>query len=636
MIPDFKTYLKESVWGSIRKKSLGLETRIEDDVNKLDGEAFVGYIKQHYECVGTEYEPFIDVEKCITVPLFVVSNKTQFLSFNEKIDTVYLSVHSMLRDNPVYDQLRNEFSVEEKAYSYPGHFTKDDIIRPKMGYGSKKFFLEVIDFLLKNTGEPFKPLLIKKDSVYESVWGDIRKKSIGQEERKETSIDEYSIDNFFKYLKDTYDTVSESYLQTGILNSGSRYINTTIFVQGQNYISLFYNDGRKDEIYLNIMKHEKFEPLVTSRITAFISIIKDVFVVRNTNPSDKQQEGYGIKASKEYPKGRNTLYRKVLNMAIIAFSPKTKKDSYMAIKPKDPTILNESVWGNIRKKSLGQEERLEDDVNLLDKEGFYQYLLKHYEPVTDEVSIKCGYIFINIPLFTQKKTVQKILLNPGEQRIEIRKPLLDNWPDNIRALMFDKYKVVHAISDISKDHMYYITPREGEGDNKFFIDVIETILDNTKKPFLKRSMNESVWGDIRKKSIGQEIREEDNINNLDGRAFVDYLKQQYDSPMSSSRGDSFVILYRGTITILLSYILDSAMMKTGDYEYLFYDLEKNVIYISEYSKIYKHPIFKKLCNKFDVKKKAYKSSMSNDTTIKPKNGDTSKRFFMELIDFFIV
>ena len=151
-------------------------------------------------------------------------------------------------------------------------------------------------------------------------------------------------------------------------------------------------------------------------------------------------------------------------------------------------------------------------------------------------------------------------------------------------------------------------------------------------PKFKTYLKESVWGDIRKKSIGQEIREEDNINNLDGRAFVDYLKQQYDYPTASKTGDSFVVLYRETITILLSYILDSAMMKTGNYEYLFYDLEKNVIYISEYSKIYKYPIFKKLCNKFDVKKKAYKSSMSNDTTIKPKNGDTSKRFFMELIE----
>ena len=30
MIPDFKTYVGESVWGSIRKKSLGQEERLED------------------------------------------------------------------------------------------------------------------------------------------------------------------------------------------------------------------------------------------------------------------------------------------------------------------------------------------------------------------------------------------------------------------------------------------------------------------------------------------------------------------------------------------------------------------------------------------------------------------------------
>ena len=30
MIPNFSTYLKESVWGDIRKKSLGQEERIED------------------------------------------------------------------------------------------------------------------------------------------------------------------------------------------------------------------------------------------------------------------------------------------------------------------------------------------------------------------------------------------------------------------------------------------------------------------------------------------------------------------------------------------------------------------------------------------------------------------------------
>ena len=42
--------LSESVWGSIRKKSLGQETRIEDDIDRLSYDDFVKYIKCAYEC----------------------------------------------------------------------------------------------------------------------------------------------------------------------------------------------------------------------------------------------------------------------------------------------------------------------------------------------------------------------------------------------------------------------------------------------------------------------------------------------------------------------------------------------------------------------------------------------------------
>ena len=36
MIPNFKTYLIESVWGDLRKKSLGQEIREEDNIDDLD------------------------------------------------------------------------------------------------------------------------------------------------------------------------------------------------------------------------------------------------------------------------------------------------------------------------------------------------------------------------------------------------------------------------------------------------------------------------------------------------------------------------------------------------------------------------------------------------------------------------
>ena len=38
----------------------------------------------------------------------------------------------------------------------------------------------------------------------ESVWGDLRKKSLGQEVRTEDDIDGYSYEEFLEYIKDTY------------------------------------------------------------------------------------------------------------------------------------------------------------------------------------------------------------------------------------------------------------------------------------------------------------------------------------------------------------------------------------------------------------------------------------------------
>ena len=49
MIPDFKTYISESVWGDIRKKSLGQEERQEDDINHLDCRGLYEYLKNTYE-----------------------------------------------------------------------------------------------------------------------------------------------------------------------------------------------------------------------------------------------------------------------------------------------------------------------------------------------------------------------------------------------------------------------------------------------------------------------------------------------------------------------------------------------------------------------------------------------------------
>jgi hypothetical protein len=49
MIPDFKTYLKESVWADMHRRSNGEIVRKEDDINHLGYDEFFVYLTEHYK-----------------------------------------------------------------------------------------------------------------------------------------------------------------------------------------------------------------------------------------------------------------------------------------------------------------------------------------------------------------------------------------------------------------------------------------------------------------------------------------------------------------------------------------------------------------------------------------------------------
>ena len=48
MIPDFKTFIKESIWSDIQDRSMGNTVRKEDSVNNLDRNDFYDYLKNKY------------------------------------------------------------------------------------------------------------------------------------------------------------------------------------------------------------------------------------------------------------------------------------------------------------------------------------------------------------------------------------------------------------------------------------------------------------------------------------------------------------------------------------------------------------------------------------------------------------
>jgi hypothetical protein len=55
MIPDFKTYIKESIWSDIQDRSAGETIRKEDDVDLMDADAFLQYLKDHYDSRTIEF-----------------------------------------------------------------------------------------------------------------------------------------------------------------------------------------------------------------------------------------------------------------------------------------------------------------------------------------------------------------------------------------------------------------------------------------------------------------------------------------------------------------------------------------------------------------------------------------------------
>ena len=111
----------------------------------------------------------------------------------------------------------------------------------------------------------------------------------------------------------------------------------------------------------------------------------------------------------------------------------------------------------------------------------------------------------------------------------------DMWPGYIKRRLEEKYNIEDGTYKNGEIPLKRILPKEGETDNMFFLDVIDTILDTANKPFYKKKINESVWGDIRKKSLGQEDRIGDVVTYEDlmedeatMEQLYNYLLQNYE------------------------------------------------------------------------------------------------------------
>ena len=216
MIPDFKTFIKESVWGDIRKRGLGDESKEEDLISDI-----YEYLNACYTV--TDKEKIEYKNDSILIPVFyykpirsyatIYIDSTGEVSFSsvapnnyKKNDHYTKNYVNLVKDdcNDLYEKIKEKYSPEIDEFNglecwYTFHIT------PECGKISKEFCSELIDFIINNMSDNNKNISkVLERKITESVWSDIRKQGLGGEVKKEDDINNLDIDGLYEYLKDTY------------------------------------------------------------------------------------------------------------------------------------------------------------------------------------------------------------------------------------------------------------------------------------------------------------------------------------------------------------------------------------------------------------------------------------------------
>ena len=110
MIPDFKTYIGESVWADIHKRSNGKQERKEDMLNDSCG------IDEMYDYIDNHYKP-INILKStwsLTVPIFHYYDGYVYLSL-KPYETYKLIVcsYSVRLIKPFFEELCKKYTVKK-------------------------------------------------------------------------------------------------------------------------------------------------------------------------------------------------------------------------------------------------------------------------------------------------------------------------------------------------------------------------------------------------------------------------------------------------------------------------------------------------------------------------------------------
>ena len=151
--------------------------------------------------------------------------------------------------------------------------------------------------------------------------------------------------------------------------------------------------------------------------------------------------------------------------------------------------ITESIWSDMQDRSTGITQRKEDDINLLDRDGLFDYIYDLYKQINPPLPLKSQtsptHIYFSIPIFKSDYRVYRLHCHFDNSKIsEITLMASDADVKDFKQALIDNFDAT-----INSNGALTITAKDGTVSNQVCMDLIKTIVENAPHPYLKEREN---------------------------------------------------------------------------------------------------------------------------------------------------